>query len=59
MTCKGYDPKAVKLSKTVKRRTALYYKNNHHRGSIIRSFVSILEDASRARVTRNRGEKSE
>lgn len=59
MTCRGYDPKAVKLSKTVKRRTALHYKNDHHRGDIIRSFVRILEDAGRARISRNRGDKSE
>ena len=59
MTCRGYDAKAVKLSKTVKRRTALHYKDNHHRGSIIRSFVRILEDASRSRTGRNRGDKSE
>jgi len=59
MTCRGYDPKAVKVSKTVKRRTALHYKNDHHRGSIIRSYVQILEDASRIRISRNRGEKSE
>ncbi len=59
MTCRGYDPKAVKVSKTVKRRTALYFKNDHHRGSIIRSYVRMLEDASRARVSRNRGDRTE
>jgi hypothetical protein len=59
MTCRGYDAKAVKLSKTVKRRTALHYKDNHHRGSIIRSFVRILEDASRSRTSRNRGDRAE
>lgn len=59
MTCRGYDPKAVKLSKTVKRRTALHFKNNHHRGEIIRSFVRILEDASRVRTSRNRGDRAE
>lgn len=55
----AYDPKAVKLSKTVKRRTALYYKGTNYRRGIIKSYVRILEDATRARVVRNRGEKAE
>lgn len=54
MTCRGYDPKAVKVPKSVKR-LAANYLDNHMRGSIIRSYVQILEEQSR---TRGRREKS-
>ena len=57
MTCRGYDPKAVKIGKEVKRMAA-NYPDAHRRGAIIRSFVKIAEDASRQRTSRNRGEKS-
>lgn len=46
MTCKGYDPKAVKISKTVKRRAATIV-DKHARGEFIRSFVAIAESQSR------------
>ena len=58
MTCRGYDPKAVKLSKTVKRMAA-NHPNDHERGAFIRSYVRILEEQSRTRAGRNRGDKSE
>jgi hypothetical protein len=54
MTCKGYDSKAIKIGKEVKR-IAASYLNAHTRGSVIRSYVKIAEDASRMRTTRNRG----
>ena len=40
MTCKGYDPKAVKISKTVKRKSANIL-DAHKRGEFIRSYVEI------------------
>jgi hypothetical protein len=43
MTCRGYDPKSVLVSKTVKRRAARI-TDNHKRGAFIKSFVKILEE---------------
>ena len=40
MTCRGYDPKAVKLPKAVKRAATLIL-DSHKRGDFIRSFVEI------------------
>lgn len=40
MTCRGYDAKAVKISKAIKRRAATI-RDNHTRGDFIRSFVAI------------------
>jgi hypothetical protein len=48
MTCRGYDAKAVKVGKSVKR-TAANYADPHRRGAHIRSYVKILEDAGRQR----------
>jgi hypothetical protein len=56
MTCKGYDPKAVKVSKEVKR-IAASYPDPHTRGKIIRSYVAILEADTRQKSARNRGDK--
>lgn len=42
MTCKGYDPKAVKLPKSIKRRAARLL-DDHKRGAYISSFVKVLE----------------
>ena len=56
MTCRGYDPKAVKISKEVKRGAA-QIMDPHVRGAFIRSFVQINEAESRQRSNRNRGEK--
>lgn len=46
MTCKGYDPKAVKIPKEVTRRAATIL-DPHVRGAFIRSFVEIAKSASR------------
>lgn len=56
MTCKGYDARAVKISKPVKRAAALIM-DNHARGAFIRSFVAIAQEQARQRTTRNRGDK--
>lgn len=48
MTCRGYDPKAVKVSKSVKR-LASRYKDSHQRGAFIKDYVRILEDQVRGR----------
>jgi hypothetical protein len=47
MTCRGYSPKAVKISKTVKRRAATI-RDPHQRGAFIRSFVEIAQSESRS-----------
>ena len=47
MTCRGYDPKAVKLSKTVKRLAAKIL-DDHKRGAFIKDYVRILETQSRS-----------
>lgn len=47
MTCKGYDPKAVKLPKSIKRMAA-NQPDDHERGAFIRSYVKILETELRA-----------
>lgn len=47
MTCRGYDAKAVKVSKTVKR-AAAQIMDNHKRGEFIRSFVEIERSNSRS-----------
>ena len=46
MTCRGYDPKAVKVQKSIKR-LAANHRDDHHRGAFIRSYVRILEEQSR------------
>jgi hypothetical protein len=46
MTCRGYDAKAVSISKSVKRRAALIL-DSHKRGAFIRSFVEIAKSESR------------
>ena len=47
MTCRGYDVRAVKISKDIKRRAATI-RDDHQRGSFIRSFVEIARSNSRA-----------
>ena len=56
MTCRGYDPKSVKISKSVKR-AAAQILDDHKRGAFIRSFVAIAQDEGRQRTSRNKGEK--
>ena len=46
MSCRGYDPKAVKVSKTVKR-MASTIRDSHVCGAYIRSFVAINEAQAR------------
>jgi len=46
MTCRGYDPKAVKISKEVKRAAAQIH-DAHIRGQFIRDFVKIAQDNMR------------
>ena len=47
MSCRGYDSKAVKLPKPVKRAAALI-SDAHKRGAFIRSFVAIEQANSRS-----------
>ena len=53
MTCRGYDAKAVKIGKDVKRAAALI-QDAHQRGAFVRSFVAIAQAESRQRTSRNR-----
>ena len=46
MTCRGYDPKAVKLPQSVKS-VASTIVDNQQRGAFIRSYVRILEEQTR------------
>jgi len=50
MTCRGYDPKTVKISKLTKI-AAAHILDPHKRGAFIRGYVEILEQASRDRGT--------
>ena len=47
MTCRGYDAKAVKVPKAVKRAAALI-SDAHVRGAFIRSFVAVEQSNSRS-----------
>jgi hypothetical protein len=47
MTCRGYDSKAIKVPKSVKRAAALI-SDAHVRGAFIRSFVEIEKSQSRS-----------
>lgn len=53
MTCRGYDPKAVKIHKSIKRLAATV-KDKHQRGMFIRDYVRIAESNLR---TNNKKEK--
>ena len=46
MTCRGYDNKAVKISKAVKRKAATIL-DAHRRGEFIRGYVRIAESELR------------
>jgi hypothetical protein len=47
MTCRGYDSKAVKIPKSVKRAAALI-TDAHIRGAFLRSFTQIEKEQSRS-----------
>jgi hypothetical protein len=47
MTCKGYDPRAVKVPKSVKRLAARNL-DPHKRGAFIQDYVRILENQGRS-----------
>ena len=49
----GYDPRAVKISKTVKR-MAMNILDAHRRGQFIRDFVKIEQSQALEAKTRNR-----
>jgi hypothetical protein len=52
----AYDPKAVKLPKSIKR-LAANELDPHKRGALVRSYVKILEAEQFASKNRNRKEK--
>ena len=43
MSCRGYDPKAISLPKTIKRRAATIL-DNHKRGEFIKSWVQVVQE---------------
>jgi hypothetical protein len=45
MTCRGYDPKAVKVPKSIKSLYAI--ADNHKRKAFIKSHVKVLESELR------------
>jgi len=47
MTCRGYDPKAVKISKPVKRAAARIH-DAHQRGEFVRGYVRIAQEQARS-----------
>jgi hypothetical protein len=51
MTCRGYDPKAVKIGKPIKVMAASY-TDKHQRSAFIRGYVKIAEDDVRQRSSR-------
>jgi hypothetical protein len=57
MTCKGYDVKSVKISKSVKR-LAANILDDHKRGAFIRDYVRA-EEANRVLSKRSKKDKSE
>jgi len=50
--CNGYDPRAVKVGKSVKTLAATIM-DKHQRGAFIRSYAKIAEDEARQRTSRN------
>lgn len=52
----AYDPRAVKLPKSVKRRASTIV-DAHERGTFIRSFVKVLEAEQAFSKNRNKKEK--
>lgn len=55
MTCRGYDPKTVKISKAIKIQAA-GIMDPHQRGHFIRGYVKVLREAT---VKRSRREPSD
>lgn len=47
MTCRGYDPKAIKIAKPVKRLAATIL-DNHLRGSYIKDYVRVMQSQNRS-----------
>jgi hypothetical protein len=58
MTCRGYDPKSIKVSKSVKR-VAATLTNSEQRRSLIKSYARVEEVLARTKTSRNRGDKAE
>jgi hypothetical protein len=57
MTCRGYNPKTVKISKTVKR-VASTIIDPHVRGEFIRSYVEVAKNNANVRTSKKDSFKS-
>ena len=51
MTCRGYNSKTVKISKTIKR-VASTIIDPHVRGEFIRSYVEVAKNNSNVRTSK-------
>ncbi len=56
MTCRGYDSKAVKIPKLVKR-SAAQIIDPHKRGEFVRSYVAIAKTNLRSSGSRKDSDK--
>jgi hypothetical protein len=56
MACTGYDSKAIKLPKAIKRRVSTIV-DAHERGAIIRSYVQVLIADAHQSKNRSRDKK--
>ena len=55
MTCRGYDARAVKVPKSVKR-LAANYMDPHKRGQLIRDYARIIAEQNRTRGRKGKDE---
>ena len=55
MTCRGYDPRAVKLGKPIQRLAATI-RDNSERRNFMKLFIDILKDESKAKSNRSKSE---
>jgi hypothetical protein len=54
MTCRGYDPKAIKVPKSVKRLAATLVNNEQRRG-LIKSYAKAIVEGNRLTGSRRQG----
>ena len=55
MTCRGYDPRAVKLGKPIQR-LAANISNKQERSAFIKLFVNVLKEESKSKSNRSKSE---
>jgi len=55
MTCRGYDPKAVKLGKPIQRLAATI-RDKNERGYFIKMFVDVLKEDAKSKNSRGKSD---